>query len=137
MLEEKKSSNGATQPTDGRLSGRTAPTLHEARVNTEPVTQTDLTRIPDEVLIESLGVSKEMQEVLKIAIKKPNFITISYITSGDRVESWWQTRQFPDEQAVDTLQLLHDDAAEKLLGNQPLARNMRMQLQAGRRPTRH
>ncbi len=137
MPEEKKSSNAAIQPTDGRLSGHAAPTLHEARVNTEPVTQTDLTQVPDEVLIESLGVSKEMQEVLKIAIKKPNFITISYVTNGGRVESWWQTRQFPDEQAVDTLQLLHDDAAEKLLGKQPLARNMRTQLQAGRRPTRH
>lgn len=123
MSEGKRSSDAATQPTDSRAAteplGPVSPTLHGVRLGTEPVKQADLTTAPDTVLIEALGVSRDMQEILKKAIKRPNLITVSYIDTNGTVQNWWQTRQFQADLVVRTLKLLQDDTEQKLLGRQP------------------
>lgn len=123
MSEGKRSSDAAKQPTDSRAATEplrpVSPTLHGVRLGTEPVKQADLTTAPDTVLIEALGVSRDMQEILKKAIKRPNLITVSYIDTNGTVQNWWQTRQFQADLVVRTLKLLQDDTEQKLLGRQP------------------
>lgn len=139
MLEFKSSDSAepsepaAPVPYSPRMRGTIAPTVVEPgdiikrmiAQKAEQQTQ-DAEGIPLspglEKELNSLGVPDEMQKFLQIALRKPHFITITYLSNSGRFQHHVNMHsQFPAQEAPKVLEHLRVKAEEKWLGKPDVA----------------
>lgn len=85
--------------------------------------------------LNSLGIPDDMQEFMKIALRKPHLITITYVSNTGRFQHFINAHnRFPKEEVVKIFDHLKVEAKKSFLGKPDLAGGLKNQIARQKKP---